>query len=155
MSEKTPLTGAKFAAIFITAFVVIIIANLSLVYAAVGSFPGLETRKPYVEALNFNSKRHAQEMLAWKTVLEYSGGSVRLTITDASGARVVLPAIEARLGRATSHAYDRNLTLNFDGELYSSIVNLPAGNWQLRIKTQSLDGVPFMRILPLIVGDRS
>ncbi|GHA43433.1 hypothetical protein GCM10008927_05140 [Amylibacter ulvae] len=153
MIAKRPLTGRKVSLMFLGAFCTIVSANVALIYSAVGSFPGLETRKPYVEAQHFETRRIAQEALNWDSNVEYSNGQIILHLTSA-GNTVVLPNVAVRVGRATADRFDQTLVLEFDGKSYHAPITLDAGNWQVQIKTTALDGTGFRRIIPLIIrGD--
>jgi nitrogen fixation protein FixH len=150
-----PLTGRKVALMFGGAFATIVAANLALVYSAVGSFPGLETRKPYNESLSFSTRRAGQERLGWASDVTYQNGQVALTLTEPAGGSVVTPNLKMIMGRATSSAYDQDLVVEFDGRSYIANIEIPAGNWQIKVKTTALDGTPFQRTMPLIVSDPS
>ncbi len=150
-TSKSPLTGRKVTLMFCGAFATIIGANLTLLYSALGSFPGLETRQPYVEAKSFETRRIAQERLNWSSDVSYKQGRVELSLTTLEGATVVLPNIRMRVGKATGHKSDQNLVLDFDGKSYGASIILPDGNWQVQIQTTALDGTDFRRILPLLI----
>ncbi|KAB7614280.1 FixH family protein [Amylibacter sp. SFDW26] len=150
-ASKKPLTGRKVALMFVGAFITIIGANTALVYSAFGTFPGLETRQPYIEAQSFEARRIAQEQLNWTSLVSYKDGRVVLSLTEIGGATVVVPEIKVRIGKATGHQWDRSLTLDFNGKVYSVDIDLPAGNWQVQIHTMALDGTDFRRTLPLLI----
>lgn len=150
ITTKRPLTGRKVSLMFLGAFCTIIGANVALIYSAVGSFPGLETRKPYVEAKTFETRRIAQDALHWDSAINYAGGQITLRLTSA-GNTVVLPNVIMRVGRATADRFDQTLVLEFDGKSYHAPIALDAGNWQVQIKTTALDGTDFRRIIPLII----
>ena len=149
--KKKELTGRKFALILCGGFATIIGANFALIYSAIGSFPGLETREPYVESLSFESRRIAQEKLNWSSSVAYEQGQLKLTLLDAQGKSVVTPNIALTVGRATSASYDRDVELYFDGHNYVADLDIPAGNWQAKIKATALDGTPFSRSLSLYI----
>ena len=73
-----PLTGRKVFFITAGAFGVILAANLTLAFSAVGTFPGLETKNSYVESQNFNIDRDAQLALGWDADIRLERGSVIL-----------------------------------------------------------------------------
>jgi nitrogen fixation protein FixH len=149
--ENRELTGRKVAMMFCAAFATIICANLALVYSAVGSFPGLETRAPYVESQSFEKRRIAQERLNWTSTVSYAEGEVILSLTEANGASVVIPNISMIVRRATTNEQDQELMLNFDGHDYVGMVDLDAGNWQAKIAATALDGTEFNRTLSLYI----
>lgn len=156
MSEHSkPLTGKSVLMIFGGAFAAIIAANMALVYSAVGTFPGLETRKPYIESLNFNEARAAQEALDWSTSVAYANGRVLLRIVDANGVTPRLEEISFRIGRATTAQQDETVTPYFDGKTYAVQKELEPGNWQVKISAQAGDGTAFRRSLPLVIRGAS
>lgn len=154
-TERPPLTGRKVIWMFGGAFSTIICANLALVYAAIGSFPGLETRAPYHESLSFESRRIAQEKLNWSSSVSYKDGQVVLDLTEATGVPVVTPNIAVVFGSATSAKYDQELDVYFDGHFFVADVDVPAGNWQVKIKATALDGTDFRRTLSLYIRPAS
>ena len=154
-TAKKPLTGRKVALMFGAAFATIVAANMALVFSAIESFPGLETRKPYNESLSFSSRRAGQERLNWASEVTYQNGLVTLTLTEPEGGSVVTPNLTMIVGRATSAAYDQEIDAEFDGRSYVGRIDISAGNWQVKIKAQALDGTPFSRTLPLRVYDPS
>ncbi|MBL4751476.1 MAG: FixH family protein [Amylibacter sp.] len=154
-TERPPLTGRKVTWMFLGAFATILGANLALIYAAIGSFPGLETRAPYNESLTFESRRIAQEKLNWSSSVSYKNGQVILDLTEATGTPVVTPNITVTFGRATSAKYDQELNIYFDGRFFVADVEVPAGNWQVKIKATALDGTDFRRTLSLYIRPAS
>lgn len=153
-TKYRPLTGRKVTLMFIAAFATIIGANMALVYAAIGSFPGLETRAPYVESLSFETRRKAQEKLNWSSSIAYQDGQLVLTLREPNGGAVVIPHISLIVGRATSHDRDQPVTLEFDGHNYVADVDIPPGNWRARVQAVALDGTEFSRTLSLYVRDK-
>lgn len=151
VTNKRVLTGRKVALMFCAAFGTIITANLVLVYSAVGSFPGLETRAPYIESLSFEARRSAQERLNWHSKVAYADGTIILTLKEQGGATVVTPHISLIVGRATSSHLDKEVPLNFDGQQYIGKIDIVAGNWQAKVKATALDGTLFSRTLSLYI----
>lgn len=150
-----PLTGRKVALIFIGCFATIIAANMALVWSAVGTFPGLETRKPYLESMSFEGRRDAQDALGWSSQIDYTPGRIALALTDAAGAPVRASEVVFRVGLATSHGADHLIAADFDGRFYVGADRLEAGNWQVVVMATAKDGTRFQRTLPLIVDDGS
>lgn len=146
-----PLTGRKVGAIFLGAFGTIIAANLTLLYFALGSFPGIEVKNPYADSMGFEQRRAAQETLHWQTAARFDGRDVILSITDRSGKPVYVQDLSAVVGLATRDGQDSPVDLLFSGSDYRAPVDLPAGNWQLRLVATAQDGTAFRQILSLIV----
>jgi nitrogen fixation protein FixH len=149
--KKGEITGRKIALIFCVGFATIITANMTLLYFALGSFPGLEVRNPYAESVSFDTRRQAQEKLNWTSSVSYRDGLLTLLLTEPDGGAVITPNLSLEVRRATSNDMDQKLELEFDGRAYVSRVDLPAGNWQALISAKALDGTDFQRILPLFI----
>jgi nitrogen fixation protein FixH len=146
-----PLTGRKVALIFVGAFATIIGANLALVYAAVGSFPGLEVRNTYVASQSFDADRAAQDALGWTATTGYDGAAVTVTMTGPDGQPAAIAEMTATIGRATTAAADMNLPFTQAASPYSAPALLAPGKWEVRINAISADGTKFHRRLPIIV----
>lgn len=146
-----PLTGRKVAAIFVGGFATIIAANLTLLYFALGSFPGIEVKNTYADSMGFEARRAAQETLQWRTQARFDGRDVVLSISDRSGNPVYVRELNAVVGLATQEGKDRPVDLVFSGADYRATLDLPDGNWQLRLAATAQDGTPFRQFLPLIV----
>jgi nitrogen fixation protein FixH len=149
-----PLTGRKVAAIFLGGFATIIAANMALLYYALGSFPGVEVKHTYADSLNFDKRRAAQELLNWRTTARFEGGEVILSITGPAGHPVYVSDLNVVVGLATREGEDRPLDLLFGGQDYRAALDLPPGNWQLRLHATSQDGTEFRQFLPLVVRGR-
>jgi nitrogen fixation protein FixH len=146
-----PLTGRKVGAIFLSGFLCITAANLTLVYYALGSWPGLEVQNTYTDSLGFEERRNQQELLNWKTGVRSEKGEIILSMTDAQGRPVYTHELQVLIGLATHSEEDRTLNFQFDGKDYRAEAELAPGNWQARIQATSMEGVGFRQILPLIV----
>lgn len=146
-----PLTGRKVGAIFLGGFGAITAANLTLLYFALGSFPGIEVKHPYADSLGFEERRAAQELLHWKTAAGFEEDEVILSIRGRSGEPVYVQDLDAVISLATREGHDRPVDLLFNGSDYRASVDLPEGNWQLRVVATAQDGTAFRQILPLIV----
>lgn len=146
-----PLTGRKVGVIFLGGFGTIIAANLTLLYFALGSFPGIEVKNTYADSLGFEQRRAAQETLHWQTAARFDGSDVILSISDRFGKPVFVQELIAVVGLATREGQDTPVDLLFSGSDYRAQVDLPDGNWQLRLAVTAQDGTAFRQILPLIV----
>ena len=62
-----PLTGRKVLLIAVAAFGVVIAANLAMLLAATGTFPGLVVKNSYVASQGFDAKTAAQRAEASQT----------------------------------------------------------------------------------------
>lgn len=146
-----PLNGRKVAAIFLFGFGTIVAANLTLLYFALGTFPGIEVKNPYADSLGFEARREAQATLHWQTSARFDGKDIVFSLTDRSGDPVYVRDLQAVVGIATREGKDQPVDLVFKGSDYRATIDLPAGNWQLRLLATAQDGTSFRQILPLVV----
>lgn len=143
MTRERTFTGWHMLAVFGGCFAVIISVNLALAYSAVKTFPGLETKNSYVASQSFDERRAEQQSLGWDVYAEARGGLLILSIKDSQGRPVQAGSLDAVLGRATHVQDDRSPEFSFDGRAYVARETLAPGNWNIRMKATSLDGVPF------------
>ena len=143
MTRERTFTGWHMLAVFGGCFAVIISVNLALAYSAVKTFPGLETKNSYVASQSFDARRAEQQSLGWEVYAEARGGLLILSIKDSEGRPVQAGSLDAVLGRATHVQDDRSPEFAFDGRAYVARETLAPGNWNIRMKATSLDGVPF------------
>ena len=143
MTRERTFTGWHMLAVFGGCFAVIISVNLALAYSAVKTFPGLETKNSYVASQSFDARRAEQQSLGWEVYAEARGGLLILSIKDSEGRPVQAGSLDAVLGRATHVQDDRSPEFSFDGRAYVARETLALGNWNIRMKATSLDGVAF------------
>lgn len=146
-----PLTGRKVFFITAGAFGVILAANLTLAYSAIGTFPGLETKNSYVESQNFNIDRDAQLALGWDVALDHDGETLRLSIKDSYGNAVSPKLLQYTLGRATHVQDDVEPDFVWKGEAFEAPLTLAPGNWNLRLRAEAPDGTLFRQRIVLYV----
>lgn len=143
------LTGRRTFAIFAAGFATIVAANLTLAFNAVNSFPGLETPNSYVASQQFDAARAAQEALGWTAEAHLLPGAITLDLRDANGAPVTDVTFDATLGRATNVAQDVRPNFTFDGDVWRAPVDIPPGNWDLRLTAMTPAGDTFAKRLKL------
>lgn len=146
-----PLTGRKVFLITASAFGVILAANLTLAFNAVGSFPGLETRNSYIDSQHFDRDRAAQLALGWQVSLDHDGQQLRLSFRDQSGNPVAPKLVQTTLGRATHVKDDQTPEFVWSGADFQAPVSLAPGNWNLRLRAEAPDGTMFRQRLVLHV----
>ncbi len=152
MTERC-LTGRAVFLILSAGFGVVIGVNAIMAALAVGTFPGLEARNPYVVSQTFDSDRDAQLALEWQVSVTFDAGILRLSIRDATG--FVEPAfLAATLGRATHVREDIEPEFSFDGMAHVAFVDLAPGNWNLWFRATAVDGSRFRQRIALYVDDR-
>ena len=125
------LNGRHVLAIAVGAFAVIVGANVAMLVAAVGSFPGLVVKNSYVASQGWNERTEAQAALGWKTAVSYNGERLFVRIRGKDGLPVPGLALSARLGRPSSAAEDREVTLTATPDGYSAEAKLLPGLWRV------------------------
>ena len=142
-------TGWHMLGLMVGGFGVIIAVNLTLAWNAVATFPGLETRNPYVVSQHFEADRAAQNALRWTVDAAINSGTLTVAITDVAGNPVQAQITRATLGRATHTGQDSTPVFAWDGVAYSAPVTAGDGYWNLRLEMVAPDGTKFRRRFPL------
>ncbi|KEJ87902.1 FixH family protein [Sulfitobacter donghicola] len=138
------IKGWHVASIFVFAFSIIISVNLVLAFNAVKTFPGLEVSNSYVASQSFDEDRATQMSLNWDVSASLEGDILTLNITK--DGRPVNPVIEsATFGRATNVQQDQTPVFEFDGHALRAPVDAGPGNWNLRLRARSEDGILFQQ----------
>jgi nitrogen fixation protein FixH len=148
----TEIKGWHVLAGFVLAFGVIISVNLTLAYNAVRTFPGLEVSNSYIASQAFDKNRTAQLALGWDVSAHLNGDVLSLVITEDGHA--ISPVIEAAtFGRATHVGQDQTPDFEFDGQALRAVVQGGTGNWNLRLRARSGDGVLFeQRVIVMVTS---
>ena len=144
-------TGRKVFALFLAGFGVIISVNMVLLYFALGTWPGLETKNAYSAALGFDARRKAQEALNWVVVSDYQDGEIVITVRDSHNKSVPLRTLDILVGRATRDNEDRVVEMDSFSDSHRGTTYLEPGNWQVRIHAVDQLGNEFRQIQSLIV----
>ena len=152
MGDK-PLTGRHVLAITLGAFGVVIFANLALVFAAVGSFPGLEVKNSYVASQQFEARRAAQEALGWEAGVDYGDGLLMLRLQDRDVLRADARGVVGMAGRATHTRDDRELVFIPAPHGWQAEVDLPYGRWHINFTATARDGTAFSQQLSLWIPE--
>ncbi|MEM9140762.1 MAG: FixH family protein [Pseudomonadota bacterium] len=131
------LKGHHVLAIALTAFAVIITANMAMLFAATGSFPGLVVKNSYVASQGWNARTEAQQALGWSSEIDYADGRLTVRIRARDGAAIDGLALTARIGRPTTDTLDQSLEFQALSEGYAAPITLNPGVWRVDIKTRS------------------
>jgi nitrogen fixation protein FixH len=137
------LTGRKVLAIVLGGFGVVIAANLALVIAATGSFPGLVVKNSYVASQSYDADRAAQQALGWRAGAAFQGDALAIFIDDAAGDPVRGLTARARVGRPADARGDRTLALTATEDGYAAPHGLPPGLWRVEIFADGPGGERF------------
>lgn len=149
--QGRPLTGRKVLLIAVSAFAVIIAANMALVVAATGSFPGLIVKNSYVASQGFDARRDAAKALGWQTAVGYAKGRLRVELSDAVGAPLDGQMLTAVVGRPAQDSADQTLALApMDGGYAADIV-LATGAWSVRLT--AADAPDYVALARLFVAE--
>ena len=152
MSGK-PLTGGKVLAILLCAFGVIIGANLAMLFAATGTFPGLVVKNSYVASQQWNAKTDAQNALGWQAGVAHENGKLRVKLTDATGAPVHGLEVTAVIGRPASGREDVALELVDTGGTYAAPATLGPGLWRVALRASDGNGSRYEAKTELFIGE--
>jgi nitrogen fixation protein FixH len=148
------LTGRKVFAIVAGFFGVIIVVNFFMAFKAVGTFPGVVERQPYVASQTFDVERRAQEALGWTVTPEYdaAAGELRLAITDTeTGYPSEVRDLSVLVGRATQRDHDSTPSFTRSGGVYAAPAVLDRGYWILMVEAHATDGTRFRQRLRIWV----
>lgn len=147
MSDSKPLTGRKVLLIMVAAFSVIIAANLAMLLAATGSFPGLVVQNSYVASQGFDRRTAAQRALGWTAEAIYRDGALQVVMTGRDEAPVTGIVVTAVVGRPASDRDDIRLDLaeRAGGAIgaYSAPLDLAPGRWRVEITGTGGNGASF------------
>ncbi|MEM7179023.1 MAG: FixH family protein [Pseudomonadota bacterium] len=130
------LKGHHVLVIAVTAFAVVLTANLVMMFSATGTFPGLVVRNSYVASQGWNAKTDAQRALGWHADIDYRDGLLRVALTDAGGEAVRVP-VSVLIGRPSSDAEDRTVALTPAQTGHAAPIDLAPGIWRLHVMTAS------------------
>lgn len=130
-------------------FGLVIAVNAAFIVAAIGSFPGEDVRRSYLQGLRYNdtlAERRAQAALGWTVTTGFGAdaapASVEVYLNDAAGEPIDGARIEGALERPTVAALDH--ALHFApagaGRYVARIDGLEAGRWRLRARAERGDG---------------
>jgi nitrogen fixation protein FixH len=154
MSAKSfELKGAHVLLAMLAFFGAVIAVNVAFAVVAVGSFPGEDVRRSYMQGLNYNatlSDRRAQEARGWRASAGLrqaaNGAELEVIVRDADGAPLDGLMLDGVLRWPSAERFDHALQFAPRGEgRYAAPVGaLHAGRWVLRARaagaeTQSLD----------------
>lgn len=140
-TKECKLTGGMVLLILIIFFATVISVNMLLLGFAMKTFSGLEEKNAYMAGMSHDralAAVRAQDQRGWKVEaqlrrLEGGRTSVRLERQDAG----LAPALDvvARFEHPADSRQDRSVILSSQGaQLWSAIVDVPAGFWDLVIE---------------------
>lgn len=132
------LTGRHVLIIALCAFGVIITANLSMLFAATGSFPGLVVKNSYVAGVGWNERTSEQQALGWNLMVAYTDGTLEVAVHGSDGAPVPDGAFELVVGRPATQAEDEVQVLT-GAAPWRIQRELGPGQWWIEIRSTRED----------------
>lgn len=149
-----PLTGGKVLAMLLGAFGVIIAANLAMLVAATGSFPGLVVENSYVASQGWDARTAAQRALGWTATVGHDGETLSVAITGAEGEPVRGLDVTAVVGRPASGAEDEALAMAEDVDGYVAPAPLGPGRWRVDVTARNGGAERFTAKAELLVPEK-
>ena len=138
------ITGRHVFIIFAAAFGVIIAVNLTMMFLAIGGFPGLVSDSPYTEGQRFDAEMKAERALGWTIGADWEAGRLAVSVADEAGAPVSGLIVSATIGRAVTAAEDRTLPLRAEGGRHVAELDLAPGLWRVAIEAErAADGAVY------------
>jgi nitrogen fixation protein FixH len=141
MSKPFELKGGHVLALVLGFFATIIGVNVTFIVLAVGSFPGEDVRRSYLQGLQYNqtiAERREQAALGWSAYAAIigppDGAQVQLTLTERDGTPLEGATVTGELRRPVDDEFDALLTFEDRGAgLYvASASGLQPGAWLMR-----------------------
>lgn len=127
---------------FVAFFLTVLVANIILVYIALSSWTGLETKNHYVKGLNYNEALQGaaqQEALGWDSQIrlelsDKSNGAVTVKLTEKDSSPLTGANVTLKVIRPTHHGHDQTLNMaEIAPGNYQVKVTFPLeGNWDLK-----------------------
>jgi nitrogen fixation protein FixH len=156
------LTGRKVFIGLVGFFGIITVANVILIWLAVGSFPGVVTSSAYQAGREYPELLEAakqQRDLGWQMNESVSAGgpadpvAIRLDANDRDGAPLAGLSVSATLASPTHDGLDRRVSLyETETGLYGGLAEpLPAGQYNLTIDARAGDGATFRSVNRIVI----
>lgn len=130
-------------------FGIIIAANLTMLFAATGSFPGLVVKNSYVASQKWNDRTAAQTALGWQVGVVYADGVVTVALT-ADGAPVTDADLVVTIGRPSRDDEDQVLKARAVANGYAVDADLAPGRWRVEVATAT--GPTFTKTAQIVVA---
>jgi len=158
------ITGRKVFLALVAFFGIITVANVVMIWLAVGSFPGVVTESAYKSGREYASVLEAaetQRALGWRLDEQVvssgpaGGVAIRIDANDRTGAPLSGLSVFATLASPTHDGLDRRATLR-EGEvgLYTGTAEgLPTGQYDLAIEATSGSGEVFRSVNRIVLSE--
>ncbi|MBU6234383.1 MAG: FixH family protein [Alphaproteobacteria bacterium] len=139
-ADRKPID--KYIPWMIVAFFLVVAAVDSVfVTLAIKTHTGTTTGSAYEQGLAYNQTLDAlakQQALGWSSKIEYTGGTIRLTLADKAGKPLAGGKAEASVMRPVTAGYDQTLALKDVGNgIYEIPYQFPLkGQWHVRVNIE-------------------
>lgn len=139
------LRGVHVLIAMLTFFGAVIAVNVAFVVLAVGSFPGEDVRRSYLQGLNYNNtlaERREQAALGWSaaaSIIQLRGSpAVEVVLRDSAGRPLDGAAASGELRWPASERRDHALEFAARGEgrYVAAVPDLSPGRWVLRARAE-------------------
>lgn len=129
--------------IFVAAFMVVLLVNVTMAYFATSTFSGLATENPYEKGLAYNRTLEAQrqqDAMGWTVDVQVDpaanhGAGITIVYRDQTGKPVDGMMVRAQFIRPTAKGHDREVALAPVGPgTYATHQELPmSGVWDMDV----------------------
>lgn len=144
-AEAGGITGRHVLIGVLIGFGIILSANMALVIAATGSFPGLVVKNSYVASQDFNHRQAERAALGWRAEVGYAQGVLSVALRTREGEAVLAESVTALVGRPSDARSDRQIALARDAATgrYTAPLTLDAGQWRVLATATAPGQAPF------------
>lgn len=143
--EEKKLKGWHVLMWFLAFFGLMFAVNGVFLYNAITSFPGEDTKKSYLQGLNYNqtlSARADMAELGWTAQIGMDQNDLVFRLEDAASSPISGREVTALLRRLATTSGDTEITLDASttGEYRADLSALESGQWEAILMVRSLDG---------------
>ena len=140
--NERKLTGWHVLGIMFGFFAIMFAVNGVFLYHAITSFPGEDTKKSYLQGLNYNARieaRAQQAELGWTAQAGLHDGTLIFDLRDADNTPLMDFDVVGQLRRATTQDADIDVQFEPDmrGVYTAPAAALSPGRWQLKIAVKA------------------
>ena len=123
---------------FFLGFLVVIVANGTLIWFALSTFGGLYVEQPYSRGLTFNealARAESSTELGWSMALDVEDGRVTVFLSNAEGQGLEALSLRGQLVQPLGEAVPVELTFAplRHGRYRGEVGDLAPGRWELRL----------------------
>jgi nitrogen fixation protein FixH len=154
-TPKSTFTGRHMLIIMVSFFVVVLMANLTMVYFARHSWTGLAVRNSYIASQEFNAKTVEMTKAAEiKVHIELGKSQVKLSLKDMTGNAMPARSVVLRVGRPSHEGEDQTIPLIAQGEgAFAGDHYLSHGQWSGTVSGEIAGHQNWSRPVYLLVKD--